>query len=128
MSQRMFTSDGIGQDVSWSLPINMTSSSKMQVYYSSSTKDISQIGDPTTNPTEWRIVSSVDNIWMAIRMMENGVPVPTSGNVNGWVINKIKGEAGKDAIGYYKSIVFKRSNITPATPTGGTWDNPVPAG
>lgn len=45
-----------------------------------------------------------------------------------------KGEDGADGIDglspntAYKSTVFKRSNTTPATPTGGSYANPVPTG
>ncbi len=48
----------------------------------------------------------------------------------------IDGEDGKDAdgsdsgtsSGAFKSIVFKRSNTIPDTPTGGSYDSPVPSG
>lgn len=43
----------------------------------------------------------------------------------------VAGEPGKDGISpnaSYKSTVFIRSNAAPATPTGGTYANPVPTG
>lgn len=56
-----------------------------------------------------------------------GVP-PT--NTLSWQVTAagVQGEAGISPNASYKSTVFIRSNSAPATPSGGSWSNPVPAG
>ncbi len=39
-----------------------------------------------------------------------------------------RGEQGEDGTSRFKSVVFKRQETQPDTPTGGSWDNPIPSG
>ena len=51
-----------------------------------------------------------------------GIP-PT--DTTRWRLWISKGDSG---VAQFKSIVFKRTNSTPATPTGGSYESPVPSG
>ena len=60
--------------------------------------------------------------------------IPSSGHdvidPNYWIVSAagIRGEDGTDGRSAFKSIVFRRLNGTPATPTGGSYASPVPSG
>lgn len=60
-------------------------------------------------------------VWMCTRLVDyTGAPL---GEWNGpWMISGSIGQS------QFKSFVFKRSTGTPSTPTGGTYENPIPAG
>jgi len=117
-STRIFTSDGNSpQQSTWSAPAAMSDTADLDYEWSS----VVNPGNPTDNPTNWTDTASGEDIWMALRKKTNGV-------WGTWAINKIKGEDGTDAVGIFKSIVFIRTNSTPATPTGGTYASPVPSG
>lgn len=45
-----------------------------------------------------------------------------------WEISASQGTPGTNGVSSFKSQVFKRSNTTPATPSGGSYANPVPPG
>jgi hypothetical protein len=125
-TSRIFAEDGGSlEDAEWSEPVPMTNTEKVEYLYST------VIDNPSTPPNEadpdWTSDPSVNAVWMAIQRTIDGVE-------QGWNIYKIKGEA---ALNGFKSIVFIRSEATPATPgtqawidAGGTfegdYDNPVP--
>lgn len=61
-------------------------------------------------------------------------PTPITGvkptNTVCWQVTAagVQGEAGISPNASYKSTVFTRSNSAPATPSGGSWSEPVPSG
>ena len=65
-------------------------------------------------------------VWMATITGSNG-----KFNDQDWQQFKVKGEKGNpgdDGVSKFNSIVFKRTNTKPATPTGGSYSSPVPSG
>ena len=115
MSTRIFTSDGESpQQSAWTTPQAATDTADIDFEYSS----YDSPGTPETQPSRWHNTAADGDIWMAVRKCKNG----TWGS---WEIFRIKGEKGQAS---FKSIVFKRSNSTPSTPTGGSYASPVPSG
>ena len=86
-------------------------------------EDLEYLGNPDTKPNLWYKESSPNSVYMAIQQTLNGEKQP-------WVIKRVKGEKGEDGKGIsIKSVfAFKRSHTKPETPTGGTYDIPVPNG
>ena len=99
-STRIFTSDGKApQQTKWTTPQRMADTVSFAVMYSSVKTNV---GNPTTHASNWTSVASIDAIWMATRINENGV-------WTAWTVTKIKGEDGKDGTdgvdGDRKSVV-----------------------
>lgn len=80
-------------------------------------------GNPTDNPDNWTDVSDVNTIWMAIQTIKDGIPTA-------WSIVRTKGEPGDGGSvagqSTFKSTAFIRTNTAPATPTGGSYESPIP--
>jgi len=112
MSKRLFTSDGVGQDASWTVP-------KLLGATGTGTKH--QFGPTNTGP--WEDVPATDDEWMV---------VCTLGSDEVWTCDtanpiKIKGEVGVTAQTIYKAYAFKRSAVPIAErPTGGEYAFPQP--
>ena len=116
-STRVFHSDeSLNIMTAWSKPTQMTDTASFDVEYSS--VDDSP-GNPTSHPDNWNDTASAFSVWMATRNKRNGV----CGN---WQVSKIKGEDGSSGDSSFKSTVFYRSNSTPGTPTGGSYESPKP--
>lgn len=132
-TSRIFTSDGSGiQQSSWSKVELMSDSENFDVEFAKKQPNKAKpaVPDYSTNAKKgdksaakvWYDPSEIDDVtvkseemyWMATRIKENGV-------WGSWTIAKIKGEDGG-----FKSSVFTRSNSTPLTPQGGTFDSPYP--
>lgn len=73
-------------------------------------------GNPTTNPTNWNSSGDATSNWKAERERRTGAWTQ-------WVVTKLR---GSDAVDSFTSFVFRRSALPPATPTGGTFNSPVP--
>lgn len=87
MSLRIFTSDGNApQTAEWSDPVRMTSSSGVQIRYSSSEEQ------PATDPLTWSDKATTATIWMAVRT--RAVGVRGASPWGDWQISRIKGEKG----------------------------------
>ena len=130
-SIRTFKGDGTVTD--WSTPVIESDSNELDIEYSSSATKPSTdtlrgtpgVPHPSSNVWHDPSESGIDlssMIWRAERKIKNKV---YEGN---WVITRLTGVKGS-----FKSIVFKRFTPTiqqssPATPSGGTYDNPVPSG
>lgn len=129
-STRTFKGDGTVTD--WSTPVIESDSNELDIEYSSSatkpgvdtlrgTPGVPHPSNFWHDPSESGIdLSSM--VWRAERKIKNKV---YEGN---WVITRLTGVKGS-----FKSMVFKRFTPTiqqssPATPSGGTYDNPVPSG
>lgn len=98
-------------------------------------------GNPDTDPTQWSEVNSQDAIWMAIKVV-NGTTIEP------WKVVKVRGKDGKDGIDGINgkdgkdgingvgitgpsSMTFNafiRSETQPSTPTGGSFNSPMPSG
>lgn len=130
-STRTFKGDGTVTD--WSTPVIESDSNELDIEYSSSATKPSidtlrgtpGVPHPSNNVWHDPSESGIDlssMIWRAERKIKNKV---YEGN---WVITRLTGVKGS-----FKSIVFKRFTPTiqqssPAAPSGGTYDNPVPSG
>lgn len=115
-SNRTFTNNGQPpQTPTWTTPAQMTDTDTIDYEWSSVA---SNPGNPTDNPGNWSNTPDENTIWQAIRKKTNGIYGP-------WDIIKVKGENPNDS---FKSTVFVRATAQPAAPTGGDYDNPVPAG
>ena len=116
ISTRIFTSDEAApQQAVWTTPQPASDSSTVDYEWSTV---VSDPGNPTDNPSNWSNDATGEDVWMAVRIINNGVP-------GVWQINKIKGEKG---IGIFPETVYLRSNTQPSTPTGGSYSSPIPAG
>lgn len=112
---------GAGGSSGWSTPRQMTDTADFDVEYSSVASPNPPSGHPNTN-TQWSNTADSNTIWMATSEKHNGV-------WSDWQVQKIKGEKGDTGTrGNFKSTVFKRTNTTPDTPSGGSYTNPVPRG
>ena len=112
----------------WSDPVQATDTADIDFEYSAQ-----QIpGNPSTNPSYWHDPGTTSDIWMAVRTKKNGY-------WGEWSVMKIKGENGQNGTNgqdgispsaHFKSIVFCRSNTTPARPgdSAGSYEEPVPDG
>lgn len=93
-------------------------------------------GTPDTNPTKWTTETSGSDVWMGIQETVGGEP-------SFWKILMIKGRDGRDGrdgidgtnggpgqVGptVITSTVFNRTELQPVTPTGGTYESPIPSG
>ena len=130
-STRTFKGDGTVTD--WSTPVIESDSNELDIEYSSSATKPSVdtlrgtpgVPHPSNNVWHDPSESGIDlssMVWRAERKIKNKV---YEGN---WVITRLTGVKGS-----FKSMVFKRFTPTiqqssPATPSGGTYDNPVPSG
>ena len=130
-STRTFKGDGTVTD--WSTPVIESDSNELDIEYSSSATKPSidtlrgtpGVPHPSNNVWHDPSESGIDlssMVWRAERKIKNKV---YEGN---WVITRLTGVKGS-----FKSMVFKRFTPTiqqssPATPSGGTYDNPVPSG
>ena len=133
-STRIFTSDGLSpQQAVWSAPQQQSDTATYEVEFSMSVtqpaapnNDNTADGngqealwyDPDKDASNPHAVWTQMN-WRAERTCKNGV----WGN---WVISRIKGEKGDKGQSTFKSTVFKRSNTAPATPSGGSYNSPIP--
>lgn len=116
-SVALFTPNGAAP--AWSKPSQMTDTTTISYQYSSVAINP---GNPDSSSGNWSSVADVSTIWMAVRTITNAIP-------STWQVSKIKGEQGEIGIGgNFKSTVFKRGNLKPSTPIGGTYDIPVPTG
>ena len=125
---------GTGQETEWSTPAIEADSAELDIEYSSSQekpdpettlRKVPKTPHPSTgiwhDPSETNIDLSA-MVWRAERKIKNG-------QYDGeWVITKIAGQKGS-----FKSMVFRRFKPTmqqssPATPVGGTYDDPLPDG
>lgn len=127
------TFKGNGTVTDWSVPVIESDSNELDIEYSSSATKPSVdtlrgtpgVPHPSNNVWHDPSESGIDlssMVWRAERKIKNKV---YEGN---WVITRLTGVKGS-----FKSIVFKRFTPTiqqssPATPSGGTYDNPVPSG
>ena len=111
----------------WSDPVQATDTADIDFEYSAYTTP----GNPSTNPSYWHDPGTQSDIWMAVRTKKNGY-------WGEWSVMKIKGENGQNGTNgqdgispsaHFKSIVFCRSNTTPARPadSAGSYEEPVPA-
>lgn len=93
-------------------------------------------GTPDNNPTKWTTETSGSDVWMGIQETVGGEP-------SFWKILMIKGRDGRDGVDgidgtnggpgqvgptVITSTVFKRTELQPITPTGGTYESPIPSG
>lgn len=116
---RIFTEDGNSpQQAVWQVINAMTDTALVDYEYSAI---VESPGDPTANASNWHNVATGSDVWMAVQLTINGV-------VGSWNITKIKGEKGDDGIPAFKSQVFIRQTVVPATPTTGDWSTPIPSG
>ena len=125
ISSRLFTSNGASpQQAEWSVPVKVADTETLDYEFSNFTG--TNPGNPTypLNGATWHNTGTVNDIWMAVRSVKNGV-------TGDWSVVKIKGEQGEEGQSSFVSIVFKRSpDNSPITtrPTGGTYSNPIPSG
>ena len=122
ISTRIFSSNGAyPQQDYWSEPTKIVDTNVVDYEFSNYSGESPGTPDVPLNGATWHNDATVDDIWMAISQISNGVRGP-------WTVAKIKGE-GSPGQGIYKSIVYKRSSdnspITVA-PTGGSFLQPVP--
>ena len=96
-----------------------TGETDIQIRFSS----VEEPGNPTNNGENWTSAGNGSGIlWIAIRIKSGGV-------WGSWNVIRIKGETGSPGVApnaSFKSIVFVRMNGTPDTPTGGSYNSPVP--
>lgn len=69
----------------WTTPGQTTDTSTDDFEFSSS---VAQPADPTTDPSAWHDIATVNDIWMAHRSINNGT-------ISAWGITKVKGEVGE---------------------------------
>ena len=122
LSTRIFSSNGgYPQQDYWSEPTKIIDTSVVDYEFSSFNGESPGTPSSPLNGATWHNDATIDDIWMAISQISNGVRGP-------WTVAKIKGE-GSPGQGVYKSIVYKRSSDnSPITvkPVGGTFLAPVP--
>ena len=119
MSMRLFTSNGgAPQEPEWSDPCLTVDTASIDFEFSNYTGPDPGTPDNPLGGAIWDNNATSDDIWMAMAQISNGVRGP-------WRIFKIKGEKGNNSV---TINVFKRSTAQPITPTGGTYDTPVPDG
>ena len=122
-----------GSSSGWSQPQPQSDTDTLDIEFSpSATKPTAPSGNtPFANheaegwydPSSANFATAGTMIWRAERKVSNG---EYDGS---WVITRIYGEKGDTGLrGNFKSTVFKRTNTAPATPSGGTYDSPVPSG
>lgn len=131
-SSRYFSTYSIeGQKATtWTVPTVMSDTENMNIEF---TWYDPYIGDPDSDPDFWfdpdkdaEVFQTHTMIYMATQRLENGVPVTHSnadGNETSWTIVRVLGEKGETAL---RSFVFTRCFDKPATPVGGTIENPIP--
>ena len=85
------------------------------LYFEGEAIDLSQVQD---NITIYLVKNGKD-------IAEQRVPVVKDGKDGEQGIQGIQGETGRSS---FTSIVFLRSNPTPSTPQGGSYDSPIPTG
>ncbi len=131
-SSRYFSTYSIeGQKATtWTVPTVMSDTENMNIEF---TWYDPYIGDPDSDPDFWfdpdkdaEVFQNHTMIYMATQRLENGVPVTHSnadGNETSWTIVRVLGEKGETAL---RSFVFTRCFDKPATPVGGTIENPIP--
>lgn len=129
MSSRWFSNnESLDVLYEWSEPVQATDTADIDFEYSA----VDSPGTPSSNPSNWHNAGVTTDKWMAVRIKKNGY-------WGEWSIMKIKGENGlngqdgRDGISpsaHFKSIVFMRSNTTPARPadSAGSYEEPVPDG
>lgn len=85
-STRIFAADNSSppHQASWTAPVSMTSTSELEIRYSSV---VSNPSDPSTTPGNWSSAASETTVWMAQRTRTNGV-------WSAWAVSKVKGEQG----------------------------------
>jgi hypothetical protein len=134
-STRIFTSDGLSpQQAVWSTPRQQTDTATYDVEFSMSetqpaAPNNDNRADGSGNAATWYDPDKDKNNshadwtlmnWRAERDCKNGV-------WGDWVITRVRGEKGDNGQSCFKSIVFMRSNETPARPTGGSYASPIPS-
>lgn len=146
MSKRIFTSDGNSpQETEWSKPVIAYDSPYIDICFHPAIDGGATPAAPRvhgkqgdTDLTTWHDTGNSNDVWMALSRKDVG-----SSSWSDWLISKIKGEnglkgdkgdkgdngdPGKEGQSILVSTVFKASVTQPATPTDGTFDNPVPTG
>lgn len=146
MSKRIFTSDGKSpQETEWSKPVIAYDSPYIDICFHPAVDGGATPAAPRvhgkqgdTDLTTWHDTGNSNDVWMALSRKDVG-----SSSWSNWLISKIKGEnglkgdkgdkgdngdPGKEGQSILVSTVFKASVTQPATPTDGTFDNPVPTG
>lgn len=98
-SHRRFTSDGEApQEDAWTTPAVLADSADFDVEYCAKAKyDSAPKGHPNTN-TEWGNDATEDAVWMATCSKS------ANGDWSDWIIAKIKGENGDDAVRYWLDV------------------------
>jgi hypothetical protein len=98
-SHRRFTSDGASpQEDTWTTPAVLADSADFDVEYCAKAKyDAPPQGHPNTN-TEWSNDATEDAVWMATCSKS------ANGDWSEWIIAKIKGENGDDAVRYWLDV------------------------
>ena len=90
MSTRIFSSDGMPpQTEEWTKPEVVSSTSDMQIIFSSKETPQPPSGDYDKTDVDWTEESNSTTIWMAIRKQKDGI-------WSAWKISKIKGEKGEN--------------------------------
>ena len=85
-STRIFTQDGSSpQQSTWTTPRVVGDTGTIDFEFSNV---VSNPGNPTDNPSNWHNTAAPDDIWMAVRKIQNGA-------FGAWEITKIKGETGE---------------------------------
>ncbi|MBO5594419.1 MAG: hypothetical protein J5931_07425, partial [Prevotella sp.] len=122
-----------GSSSGWSQPQPQSDTDTLDIEFSPSATEPSAPSGNTPfadhesegwyDPSSANFAKAGQMIWRAERKVSNG---EYDGS---WVITRIYGEKGDQGIrGDFKSRVFVRQNTKPATPSGGTYDSPVPQG
>jgi len=119
-SYRLFTSDGIDQDESWTHPAVAFDNGDIDIAYSAmedtptrSPGDNHPVQNYDFEPELWHDAGTSDDIWMA-------VSTKSGGQWGAWNIKRIKGEKGEGGQSVVISHVFTRSvNEVTDPPTSG---------
>ena len=99
----------------WCYPMRILNNETSRAYFS----DLDNPGDPDNNSENWTQSSSENSKWLATSTLYNGT-------WKKWVIKRIK-EEHKQGEEFYESVIFTRSTEAPPTPSGGTFENPLPS-
>ena len=119
MSIRLFTSNGgAPQEPEWSDPCLTVDTASIDFEFSNYTGPNPGTPDQPIGGAIWDNNATPDDVWMAMAQISNGVR-------GEWKIFKIKGEKGNNSV---TINVFKRSELEPSIPIGGSYNDPIPDG
>lgn len=119
MTTRTFTNTGAPpQQATWAEPKLVADTPDIDYEFSNV---VTNPGNPTSHPNNWKNDADVNSIWMAVRKKSNGV-------WGAWDVSKIKGEKGEDGAngkdGKYRDYQFAKNKDLINPPTTGWLDTP----